>query len=236
MLEFIKNWVVNIVALVLFIVIIEMLLPNGKMKKYAGIVTGTILIIAIAAPLIGLLGNEFDFAAAQTATSNVISRLQIEKDSKMLEEKQMQQIMLVYRSDMIEQLEHQAEEVEGVRRATADIIINEDPASEHFGEIKRAYLEITPEGDNSGRGDSSAGGDSGDSSAKGDKGDSSRKVDVSGGICKVESVNIEKIMNKSTKVENCPLEDQKLRKRLEERISEVFGIEKDDIIITQVVG
>ena len=232
MLEFIKNWVINIVALVLFIVIIEMLLPNGKMKKYGGIVTGTILIIAITTPLIGLFGKEFDFAAAQTTASNVISRLQIEKDSKLLEEKQLGQIIQVYRSDMIEQLEHQAEEVEGVRKATADIIINEDSASERFGEIKRAYLEITPEGDVSPKRDSK-----GDVSPKRDsKGDISPEEGISPGISKVESVNIEKIMNKRTEIENCPLEDRELRKRLEDRISEVFGIEKDNIIITQVVG
>jgi stage III sporulation protein AF len=228
MLEFIKNWVINIVALVLFIVIIEMLLPNGKMKKYAGIVTGTILIIAIATPLIGLIGKKFDFTAAKTATSNVINRMQIERESKLLEEKQLEQIIQVYRSDLIEQLEDQAEEVEGVRKATADIIINEDLASEHFGEIKRIYLEITPEGDND-RGDVSLEGDN-------DKGDSSPKAELSGRISKVETVNIEKIANKRTKIENCPLEDQELRKRLEERVGGVFGIEKNNIIITKVAG
>ena len=218
MLEFIKHFVINIVALVLFIVILEMLLPNGKMKKYAGIVTGTILIISIATPIVGLFGKKFDFAAAQTTTSNAISRMQIEKESKLLEESQLGQIMQVYRSDMIEQLEHLAKEVEGVRKATADIIINEDTASERFGELKRVYLEVTPEGDVSANGDASA------------------KGDASAGISKVESVNIEKIMSKSTKIENCPLENQELRKRLEDSIGEVFGIDRENIIITQVVG
>ena len=234
MLEFIRHWVINIVALVLFIVIIEMLLPNGKMKKYVGIVTGTVLIIAVITPVIELFGGGFDFAAAQTSTSNTISRMQIEKDSMMLEEEQLGQIIQVYCSDMIEQLEHHAEEVEGVKDAKADIIINEDHTSERFGEIKRAYLEITLE-----EGDSSPGGDG---STKGDgspKGDGSIEGDGSPRIEKVEAVSIEKITNKRTEVENCPPAENcspELRKRLEDRIGDVFGIESENIIITQVMG
>lgn len=216
MLEFIRHWVINIVALVLFIVIIEMLLPNGKMKKYVGIATGTVLIIAVITPVIELFGGDFDFAAAQTSTGNTISRMQIEKDSKLLEEEQLGQIIQVYRSDMIEQMEHHAEEVEGVRDAKADIIINEDHTSDRFGQIKRAYLEIVLE-----EGDSSPGGDG------------------SPMIGKVEAVSIGKIANKRTEVENCPPAENcppELKKKLEDRIGEVFGVESENIIISQVVG
>lgn len=215
MLEFIRHWVINIVALVLFIVIIEMLLPSGKMKKYVGIVTGTVLIIAVITPVIELFGGDFDFAAVQTTTGNTISRMQIEKDSKLLEEQQLGQIIEVYCNDLIEQMERHAIEVEGVKDAKADIIINEDHTSENFGQIKRAYLEIILE-----KGDSSP------------EGDSSLKID------KVEAVSIEKITNKRAEVENCPPAENcppDLRKKLENRIGEVFGIEIENIIITQVM-
>ncbi len=215
MLEFIRHWVINIVALVLFIVIIEMLLPSGKMKKYVGIVTGTVLIIAVITPVIELFGGDFDFAAVQTTTGNTISRMQIEKDSKLLEEQQLGQIIEVYCNDLIEQMERHAIEVEGVKDAKADIIINEDHTSENFGQIKRAYLEIILE-----KGDSSP------------EGDSSLKID------KVEAVSIEKITNKRAEVENCPPAENcppDLRKKLENRIGEVFGIGIENIIITQVM-
>ena len=126
MVDFIRQWIVNIVTLVLFIVLIEMLLPSGKMKKYAGLVTGTILIIAIISPLLGLFGKNFDFAALQTMSSNTLDKLQVEKDSKLLEKKQMEQIVEVYRTKIIEQLEENAKEVEGVGQVKADVIFNED--------------------------------------------------------------------------------------------------------------
>ena len=44
MIEFIKNWVVNTVTIVMLIILIEMLIPSGKMKKIVNLVTGFILV------------------------------------------------------------------------------------------------------------------------------------------------------------------------------------------------
>lgn len=157
MLDFIQQWSVNIVALVLFTVIIEILLPSGKMKKHVGLVTGTVLIIAIITPLAGALDKDFDFGKIHAANSNTFDKLQIEKDSKHLEEMQMKQIVEVYRQKIISQMEDLAKETDGVKDAKADIIFNEDYNSSDFGTIKRAYLEIETVRDSSSKvGDSSS--------------------------------------------------------------------------------
>lgn len=219
MIDFTKQWVINIVTLVLFIVMFEMLLPTGRMKKYVGLVTGTILIIAIISPLISLLDRNIDFMALQTSNSNALDRLQVEKESKLLEEEQMKQIVEVYRQKIIEQLEQNAKEVDGVKQAKADIIFNEDYNSKTFGEIKRAYLEITPEG-----GDSSPTG--GDGSSK--RGDSSPETKP---VARVEQVTVREIKKSQPTYENC---DPILKKRLEERIGQVFGMKSENIIISQM--
>ena len=224
MVDFIRQWIVNIVTLVLFIVLIEMLLPSGKMKKYAGLVTGTILIIAIISPLLGLFGKNFDFAALQTMSSNTLDKLQVEKDSKLLEKKQMEQIVEVYRKKIIEQLEENAKEVEGVGQVKADVIFNEDYQSKGFGEIKRAYLEVTPAVS---KGDGSGGANKGDGSARTDEGDGSIKMDAVAGVERVKIGNGGKLEESGESV------DPVLRKRLEERISKVFGVESEDIVISQ---
>jgi stage III sporulation protein AF len=237
MLEFVSQWVINIVALVLFIVIAEMLMPSGKIKKYLGIVTGTVLVAAIITPLLELAGRDFDFVLVQGVTGVEISRHQIEKDSRLLEEEQMRQIIQVYCNDLIEQIELQAKEVNGVRDAKADIIINEDTESERFGEIKRIYLEIRPD-----RGDGSFRDDSGDGSFRGDSGDGSSIWDGYLAIRKVEKINIgmgaeekDKVYSFPTELENCPPESEncppELQKRVKDRISGIFGVDHEDIII-----
>lgn len=150
MVGFIKDWVLNIVTLVLFIVLIEMLVPSGRMKKYAGLVTGFILIIAIINPFLGLLGGKVNLMDSLTTNSNFLDKAEIKKDSSLLEEQQIKQIVEVYRKKITEQLEQSALETNGVTGAKADVIINEDYNSEKFGEIKRAYLEIGENGDKEG--------------------------------------------------------------------------------------
>ncbi len=218
MTDFIKQWAINIVALVLFIVVIEMLLPKGKMKKYAGIATGTIMIITIVNPLLELSGKDFDFVGAQTAGSNMVSRIEIENNSRLMEREQMEQIVQVYRANIIEQIEHNAQGVEGVRNVKADIIINEDTQSEDFGVIRRAYLSITLE-------------EEGDGSSK--EGDGSSKTTRIGAIIVDKIDNVDRIMRTRSVEADCPAE---LKKRLQERIATVFGISSENIIISKKTG
>lgn len=236
MIDFIKQWVINIVTLVLFIVMFEMLLPTGKMKKYVGLATGTILIIAVISPLVGLFGKNIDFTALQTSNSNVLDKLQVEKESKLLEEEQMKQTVEVYRQKIIEQLEQNAKEIDGVKLAKADVIFNEDYKSKTFGEIKRAYLEITAKAENSSAKaeNSSAKGENSsakveNSSAKGDtsKGNGSLEAEA---VSRVEHVKVGEVKKTQEADENC---DPVLKKRLEERIGQVFGVKSENIIISQ---
>ena len=148
MLVFLKDWVLNITALVLFLVVIEILMPSGRMKKYCGLVTGVILIIAIINPFLKLFNGNLNLEDIQVSNSNTIDRLEIEKNSKLLKDEEMKQITEVYRKKIIRQLEDNAMKSKGVVEAKGDVIINEDYNSDTFGEVKRAYLEITIAGEN----------------------------------------------------------------------------------------
>ncbi len=233
MIEFIRQWVINIVTLVLFVVIVEMLLPGGKMKKYISLVTGTILIIVIINPLIGLTGKKFDFTASQTKNSSLLEKAQIKKEGKKLEQAQLDQIVEVYRKNIIDQLEQNAEEIDGVKDARADVIINEDYQSAAFGEIKRAYISITADDAKyNGRPDGSApgsGSEAEDSSAAGTK-----EGGIGNGVVPVEKVQTVKIGAAASGGQTSGRCDPRLRGLLEERISRVFGVERQNIVITQV--
>ncbi|NJD03557.1 MAG: stage III sporulation protein AF [Ruminiclostridium sp.] len=143
MLRFLNDWILNITALVLFLAVIEILMPSGRMKKYCGLVTGVILIIAIINPFLKLFSSDFNLEDIQVANSNTIDRLEIEKNSKLLKDDQMKLITEVYRKKIIGQLEESAKKSKGVAVVKGDVIINEDYNSESFGEVKRVYLEIT---------------------------------------------------------------------------------------------
>jgi stage III sporulation protein AF len=64
--EFIKEWVTNIILFVLFATLIDMLLPTSKFQKYTKMVVGLLLISIILTPIFKLLSTDFEetFAAA----------------------------------------------------------------------------------------------------------------------------------------------------------------------------
>lgn len=234
MLEFIQQWVINIVTLVLFIVIVEMLLPGGKMKKYINLVTGTILIIAIISPLTGLTGKKFDFTASQTRNSNLLEKSQIQKDGRNLEQAQMKQIVELYRKNIIDQIEQNAEEVDGIKSARADVIINEDYQSATFGEIRRAYISITADSSKykGGTKASDTGGDEGGNAAE--QAAAAQGGEMKNAMTPVKKVDAVRIGPSSAEEQAVGKCDPKLKKELEDRINRVFGVSRENLVITQV--
>ncbi len=63
-MEFIKEWVTNIILFVLFAMMIDMLLPNSKFQKYTKMVIGLLLIAIILTPIFKLISQEFETTMA----------------------------------------------------------------------------------------------------------------------------------------------------------------------------
>ena len=111
-----KSWVLNIATLATFIVLLEILIPKGKVKKFVNLVSGFILLIAIINPIAAILKKGFDFKEINIASSNYIDKREIEQSSKFLKEKQMKQIVNTYRNKVIRQLEDSTREIPGVNK------------------------------------------------------------------------------------------------------------------------
>ncbi len=139
----------NIIIIATLIVLLEILIPARKMKKYVNMVSGIIMIIAVINPLTGLFNKEVSLKEFQISGSNYIDKKEIEKNSEVLEKRQMEQIVELYRQKVINHIREIAISVDGVHNAEVDVIINEDYTSRNFGEVKRAYIYLDMKGDSS---------------------------------------------------------------------------------------
>ncbi|WP_423799052.1 stage III sporulation protein AF [Neobacillus sp. SAB-20_R2A] len=63
-MEFLKEWVTNIILFILLATVIDMLLPNSSMQKYTKMVTGLLLIAIILTPLFKIISKDFEGAIA----------------------------------------------------------------------------------------------------------------------------------------------------------------------------
>lgn len=199
-MELLKDWISNIVTLVIFIVLIEMLLPSGNLKKFVSLVSGFIIMLAIIQPLLGMVKGELQLKEFQAANSNFIDQKTIAANSKILEEKQMKQITETYRKKVIRQIEDSTLQVKGITSAQADVMINEDYNSPQFGEIRRILLTV-------------------------ETGDATSGIKP---VTRVEKVQVNG-EEKAAPQENV---DPKLHKDVEDKLSRVFGIDKDNIVVS----
>lgn len=142
MMEFLKSWVLNIVALGLLIVVFEIIAPSGKIKKFINLIAGFILIIAVINPFVSFFSKGFSFKDVQLTDSNALDQKEMEQQSKNADEKQKQQIVEVYKSRIKNRIEDTVKGLDGVSDAKANIVIDEDYESESFGSVKGVSLEI----------------------------------------------------------------------------------------------
>jgi stage III sporulation protein AF len=205
MLDFIRSWVFNIVTLTIFIVLIEILIPSGKTKKFVSLVSGFLLLIAILNPLLGLINKGVDLKEIELENSNYIDKRDIENSSKVFQDSQMKQIANTYKKKIIKQLEDSTREIKGISNVKADVVINEDYKSDKFGEIKKAYLYIS-------------------------MGDETISVKT---VAKVEKVRIDgRDMIQESTDENSREVDGEIRKQLENKLNKLFDLGKENIIIS----
>ncbi|WML40503.1 stage III sporulation protein AF [Neobacillus sp. OS1-2] len=70
-MEFLKEWVTNIILFILLATVIDMLLPNSSMQKYTKMVTGLLLIAIILTPIFKLISKDFESALGSIPTYQV---------------------------------------------------------------------------------------------------------------------------------------------------------------------
>lgn len=205
MIEFLKSWVMNIITLVMVIVLLEILVPSGKIKKFVDLVSGFILIIAIINPVLSAMNKGINLEEIQISSSNFLDKKAIETNSKILKDQQMKQIAQNYRSKLIQQIEESTAQIKGIGEVKADLIINEDYTSESFGEIKRVYISFRPAEENS--------------SVK--------------PVAKIERVKVEAGQsNQNTEMAQSPKVSAELEKQIEDKITHIMEVPKDNIVIS----
>jgi len=142
MLEFLRHWIINIVTISIILILFEIVVPSGKIKKIITLVSGFILLIAVVNPLIMLKDKSFDLNEAMLSDSYYIDRKEVETGSRLLEETQARQISTIYKRKLAARIEEETNRLEGVNGSRALVVINEDIDSEKFGEITKISVEI----------------------------------------------------------------------------------------------
>ncbi len=211
MLEFLRSWIINIVTITIILVLFEIIMPSGKIKKIISLIAGFILLIAVINPFLALKNKNFDLGQNVITDSIYIDKNELEASSKLFKDKQMQQVSQVYKEKVINSIQEQAQRIEGVSQAKADVEINEDYSSNKFGEITKVNLQIK----------------------RGKKQSDSVKINSIMPVKKID-ISLPFIKGKKNKAVEAPADEEskKITEKVKQAITKSFEIRKDSIVVT----
>lgn len=147
MITYLKSWITGVVVTVIFMVLVDMILPSNNFKKYAKLATGLIVIITILTPVFKLFKSDIDIGRYIDEYTKTMSQNE-EKIQKGDEGQNINlQTIEIFKENLIKTIEKSIVDRTGKKYSVAHLEIEEDVTSYDFSAVK--YLEIKKASSNS---------------------------------------------------------------------------------------
>lgn len=145
-MEEIYSWIKNILIFMIINTIIMNLLGNKSYKKYVSIVSGMVLVLIVISPVMKLMKLEGNLDYYLQANEFAIETSDFKNDLNRMEEEQRDAIFAEYKEKIRLQVEELLSE-DKVSVKSIKIVLDQDPSSTSFGEIKGMVIEASTAGD-----------------------------------------------------------------------------------------
>jgi stage III sporulation protein AF len=109
-MEFLTGWIANIIMFILLATMVDMLLPNSNLQRYAKMVTGLLLIVIILTPIFQLFNYNFEEIIATATPSANFEQENIENSIE-FKKKEIQAVSHAYiLEEMAEKMKEEVED------------------------------------------------------------------------------------------------------------------------------
>lgn len=147
-MQFLTEWVTNIILFVLLATVIDMLLPNSSFQKYTKMVTGLLLIAIILTPVLKLISKDFE----TTLASIPIFESSGEKNMENLIELKKKEIQASQRAYILETMavqlkkdtEEELMEQYGLEIANIDLMVDEKSNQTFPENLQKVIVQLKP--------------------------------------------------------------------------------------------
>ncbi len=208
MLDFIRNWIINITVVMIFIMLLETILPNSDMKRYVNVVVGLLIVVVIIQPLMLVKDISLQFNKNVLEATAFVQQGSVAAQAVDLNRYRKQEALQLFEARIKGEIGRLLEQ-EGIKNDNARIELElaTDIDQQDFGRIRSVDIYL----------------DGGDSSAI-----EVNKINVS--ISKVDDGDDNKsVMNKDNGEYN--FSDNSLTSKLKNSISKALGVEESAVSI-----
>ena len=130
-MEFLRNWVVNIVITMIFVTIVEIMMPSGSTRKYISLVIGLMVMFVIINPVLTLMAGDFDFGSRVYETSRSIALGDVNYRMGKLENSSREGVIKLYKNSLEQQIAKDIEN-KGLGKVQAEVRIEERHDAQDF--------------------------------------------------------------------------------------------------------
>ncbi|NLM11346.1 MAG: stage III sporulation protein AF [Clostridiaceae bacterium] len=138
----IKSWILNIAAISVLMIILDLLMPEGKIKNFTQLVAGFIIMFAMINPVLQLINRGVPASYAGWQDEVYLLNKRFEYTNHSLKEEQHKQVLELYRSMLISDIRSRLENHRKIIKAEVDVVLNENTSSNKFGEIRKLYINL----------------------------------------------------------------------------------------------
>ena len=135
------NWAGNILFFLVFLTVLENLLPNKKYGRYIRLFTGLVLILLIVQPVAKGLNLEERLALSFEAITFQQQADDLSREIMGIEQQRLQQIMGSYEEAVEADLNAMTEEMGYVSKGT-HVVIEKNVDSQAYGSVVRIEMEV----------------------------------------------------------------------------------------------
>ncbi|MED3624429.1 stage III sporulation protein AF [Neobacillus thermocopriae] len=145
-MDFLKEWVTNIILFILLATIIDMLLPNSSMQKYTKMVTGLLLIAIILSPIFKLISKDFESAISeipsyQLSSENNMKNL-IDNKKKEIQASQHAYILKEMAVQLRKDVEEELKDQYGLEITNIDISLKDENNTATIENLQKVTIQL----------------------------------------------------------------------------------------------
>jgi len=144
LIEFLRSWVLNIVIIIIFITITDVVLPEGNIKKYVRVIIGTFVLLTIIKPFINITDIANDFERAYIEANVVLNGDNELFDKEVLSSYQNKKAIEIYESKLKDMITSAVSYKTSINKKNIDVTINinKNQDSSEFGMISNISVII----------------------------------------------------------------------------------------------
>ncbi len=142
-MEFMKSWITNITVVIIFTMLLDMLMPNGDMKKFTKVIMGLLIILVIVKPFMMAKNWGTQFEATMSQTQAYLDDTE-SGDSQNIAAFQNNSALDLYKEKLSEKVKEIVQDREELkdRDVEVNVDIENDMNKEDFGSIKGIHVFV----------------------------------------------------------------------------------------------